>query len=361
MSIGATVLFYILVFTLCVLVAAWSDLSRRPYGLILAALILSAIAGFRAYEVGIDTAPYLESIFYQYETGMSDWRMTTFSDGYGQLTCWILSINANATFLLCVEALITNGLITARLWDFKDDASVAYMIFVYVTTAYLQTLCLTCQYIAIAIVFYGTRLLERKHPLLFILVVILAMQLHSSAIIGFLFLIVYIILKRTYTEMEYVLKVISLLLMAGIVILSFRKLVSAYSNYMGNESSVGFMVFVQLIIFLTMIIASNTLHVLRDSEGRNEISANAEKYVVIVTLLGIIVSAGSYIVPNAGRIALYFTLFSSVFYAMSIRNLQDSRTWVGLVRMGLSTWFVLYFIYVFVVHDSLGVMNYSFV
>lgn len=361
MSIGATILFYILFFVLCVLAAAWSDLSRRPYGLILAALILSAIAGFRAYDVGVDTAPYLESIFYQYETGMSDWQMTTFADGYGQFTRWILSMNANATFLLCVEALITNGLITARLWDFKDDASMAYMIFVYVTTAYLQTLCLTCQYLAIAIVFYGTRLLEHKYPLTFIFVVILAMQLHSSAIVGFLFLIIYIILERTYTPIGFALKISAFPLMVVIAILAFKKLTAVYSNYLGNESSVGFMVFVQLGIFITMILATNIIQVFHGRRGGVEMSANAKKYVVIVTLLGIIVSAASYIVPNAGRIALYFTLFSVVFYAMSIRDLRGGRVQAELVSVGLSIWFVLYFIYVFVVHDSLGVMHYSFV
>lgn len=365
MSTGDTLVLYLLVFMLCILAAVWSDRSKRPYGLIIVVLVLSAIAGFRAYEVGVDTAPYLESIFYQFETGKTDWQMTSFAEGYGEFTRLVLHVCTNATFLLCIEALITNGLIIARLWDFRDDASLAYMVFVYVLTAYLQTLCLTCQYLAIAIVFYSSRWLERKHPLIFLTAVIIAMQLHASAIIGFILIGIYIILYHANTPITLIFKYIAIPLLAigaGIVV---RRLINTYSNYLGNSSSVGFMVFIQLAVFLIFLLLSNMwqLFEIQTSALSTAIgnSVVAQKFVTISTALGILISIASYIVPNAGRIALYLTLFSCVFYAMAVRVLRGSSLQVLIIRIGLSIWFVLYFIYVFVFHDTIGVMNYSFI
>lgn len=360
MGISLTICLYISVFAISILCAYFSDCTKKIWGLVLAFLVLTVVAGFRSYEVGVDTYPYLESIFYRYDTGRPLWTMTSFSTGYAYFTKAILSIWYNPTFLLVIEAAITNGLILARLWDFRNYGSVAYMVFIYVTTAYLQIMCLTCQYLAIAIVFYASRWLNRGHPIIYGAAVLLAVQLHVSAVIGFLAIGVYIVLKKENSVLRYYLKLLLVPLLLVMCLYAYNILMEKYSAYTEKTSSLGLMSFVQLAVFAAMLWYTHLWR--RSTETGSFSNGMAVCQTTLLYGLGIIASMGSYFIPNAGRIALYLTVFSTIFYSIIYRqSARKAQEGIHIVGYLLSLWFVLYFVYVFLMHDAIGVLNYSWI
>ena len=358
MSTFSTVLLYCGTFILCMIFTYFSDKTGKKYGLILAGLFLTALAGFRAYSVGVDTQPYLESIFYRFETGASDWKMTSFSTGYAVFTKCILLIWDNATLLLLVEAAITNGLILMRCWDFRRSGNLTYMVFVYLMTIYLQTMCLTCQYIAIAIVFFATRFLEKRHPIVFCICTALASCIHTSAVIGFLAIGVYLILKKACGTIEYFLKILSFPVLLAALLLAYQMLSSRYSSYSSKSSSVGFMVFAQLAIFLAVLAYTHLWRLNTDKTNHDD--QQTYRIVILLYACGILLSASSYVISNAGRIAYYFTIMAVPYYAICDSRIRRKNTPENMViRYVLCSWFIVYFAYVFLARDPIGVLHYS--
>lgn len=123
-------------------------------------LSLTMAAGLRAYSVGLDTPSYVEKFSYIYK-GM-------FSYAYGleesfKYICYgILHVIPNASFLLGLLALITHACIILRFWELRGIASFPCMVVFYYMSFYFMSLNGIRQFVAVAIVFWGTRYLGRK-------------------------------------------------------------------------------------------------------------------------------------------------------------------------------------------------------
>ena len=190
-----TIAFYLLVFAGALLLTRRSETTGRPFGLILATALLVLVSGFRAHSVGVDTGFYKIGTDYFFQNGEVYWRYS-FAYGYGVFTSAILHVCNDYTVLLFVQAIITHGLIAARFWDFRHGASLTFMMLGYLCTAYLLTLCIICQFVAVAIVFYCSRFLDKGHPLLYLLGVAIAAQLHLSALISIVAVVPFLVKFR---------------------------------------------------------------------------------------------------------------------------------------------------------------------
>lgn len=156
MNFIETSLFYFLVVLLSAALARMSENGKSKTGLVAAVVLLTAVGGLRSYAVGQDTLGYKEGIEYFYAYGTTMWNHT-FSVPYGVFTSAVLHICNNYSFLLVVESLITNAFFAFRLWDFRRTASLSFAMFVYTATVFPLSMCLTCQMIAVSLVFYATR------------------------------------------------------------------------------------------------------------------------------------------------------------------------------------------------------------
>lgn len=361
MSEMQTALVYFGLIIITVWLCRFSERSKKPYGLLGSVIFLSLIAGLRDYSVGIDTARYLEGIEYFYNYGQPYWKVA-FSYGYGYFASVVLHIWNNYSFFLFVQALITNGLILFRLWDFRNIASISFMVFVYICSLYLNTFNIMCQCLAISIVFYSTRFLDNKQYVLFFIGLCIASAIHSSAIIAFTMALPYFVKLKGLTVGKQLLRVLVSIAMIIGSIIAYRYLLDRYSSYL--ESSVnlsfGIMVFAQMIVFICAMLFAGYWKKQEGNCGLRSKIKSASPYAPTFYFVCIFLIIAGYVIEAAGRLAYYFSLFGAICFG-AIASESKRRPKDFYISSALGVWFLIYFAYTYLIVDGGGVIPYGFI
>lgn len=363
MTILETRVYYILI-AACSLFLCWqSEKTGRKWGALLAVLILSLVAGLRAHNVGVDTLLYKHGVEYFFLNNEISWQYS-FSYGYGVFSKAILSLWNNYTFLLLVQSLMTNGLVMARLWDYRKEGSITFMLMVYLCTTYLMTLCIIVQHLAVAIVFYFSRYLNRGKPFIYCLGVLFASCLHASALVAIIPLLIRLMNFKKNTTGKSLIQAIALVLLTMLTVIVVNLLVENYSNYdnKARQSTVGLMVVAQVVVFITTLILCS--FDTRIGSGRENLSIiqrirEGAPNALPLYVLSFPLSAASYVIDNAGRISYYFSIYGAPCYGIAVKHANKSKS-VLLCSLILVLWFTVYAIYVFFLHDGLGIFPYAF-
>jgi len=152
-------------------------------------IVLSLLEGLRAYSVGTDTYDYINSF------ATLDWKYETYEPLSKLMVLIVRTISHNPTVYLIICALVINGLILNAIYKMSNDRRYSVFIFIsllfYFTSfnAIRQAFAYACMINA----FYYIR--ERKW-IKFAIFLILAIEFHSSAIIGLLYLLIPILDRR---------------------------------------------------------------------------------------------------------------------------------------------------------------------
>lgn len=362
MNTPQTIIFYLIVFTLTLAFTRLSEVSGRPYGLIAATFLLILVSGLRAYNVGVDTSLYQIGTEYFFRYGEVSWQYS-FSYGYGVFTSAVLRVCNNYTVLLVVQAFITNGLIAARFWDFRHGASLTFMMLGYLCTVYLMTLCIVCQFLAVAIVFYFSRFLDRQRVLIYIFGVALAAFLHLSAAISIVAVVPYLVSFKGLSVHGVFARFLGCIALGvGLAVVASR-LINKYSYYNTNTraSSVGMMVFIQMFVLVGSLLMMGYFGVrARGRVGFRGQLTECAPHSLFQYVLSLGMSSASYVIGNAGRISYYFMLFGPVVFGVIAKRSRIEKQAFACAFL-LSVWLVAYLGYVFFMHDGLGILSYSFI
>lgn len=346
---------------ICMLLCWYSEKTGKSRGLAAAVIVLTAASGFRAYSVGVDTSLYQTGVEYFYERGEVLWSCN-FAYGYGVFSRFILSLNHDYTFLLIVQAAITNGLILARFWDFRDKCSLTFMVFVYIGTIYFVTLCIICQYVAVALVFWGSRYADRGKILPYAIVILIASFLHVSALIALVDVAMRLLRVKGVPPLRALLRILAIACMLVAGLYGAGLLSDRYSAYASNTSSAGLMVFAQVFILVAGLFICGYFAKRNSVENvslRDELK-ECSPYALRLYSLGLLLSAASYVVANAGRIAYYFTIYGCICFGAMAKHSTTSRSRF-LCALFLIVWNVLYCIYACFINSALGIVPYSFI
>lgn len=339
----------------------YSEKTGKRRGLFAAALILIIVAGFRSYSVGVDTSLYKTGVEYFYYNNEVLWSCN-FSYGYGIFAKFLLSLNFNYTFLLIVQAAITNGLILARFWDFRGTCSLTFMLFIYICTAYFVTLCIMCQYIAVALVFWGSRFADKGRTASYLIAIMVAATLHISALIALIDVAMRLTRIKGISPIRALLRILALACVFVTGLYGIGLLLDRYATYSSNISSVGFMVFAQAAVLLISLLACDYF-AKEQSTGtlslKNDLRACAP-YALRLYSLGLLLGAASYVIANAGRISYYFSIYGCVCFGAMAKYSSVSRSRF-LCSIFLIVWHVAYCIYACFINPALGIVPYSFV
>jgi transmembrane protein EpsG len=362
MMYESTYFFYLAVVLITLLFTWYSEKTGKKRGIIVAVLILVCVSGLRAHTVGIDTMLYKYGVEYFHETGTVSWKYN-FSLGYGLFSNVVLTVCEDYSFLLFVEAAITNILIVARFWDFRNQASMTMMMLVYICTTYFMTMNIICQYLAVAVVFYFSRYIDRGKPIPFFIAVVLASCIHLSAAVGILFWAVRLLNFKNVRPARFFAQLLAICLVVLIVFFIAQMFFARYSGYNNSKraSSVGLMVFAQIFVFLFSLLACGYFSKgsRKDKHSIRVIFKEKVPYGLLLYSIGILLSAASYVINNAGRIAYYFLIYGPVCFGVMAKGFSKhkSRFFCSLT---LFVWFVLYAIYSFFLTDRLGIIPYAF-
>lgn len=315
MSYLSSLIFYtVLIMVVCFCMHAAQSREERRW-LWMAVLLLSLAAGLRAKSVGVDTHNYV--LLLQ--------RCAT--EGYDRITkeylfyyigTLLYQLSGNVAVPFTAYALLTNGLIFARLWDFRNRCSLAAATLFYCLYYYGGTMNGVRQYIAIAILFFATRYLFLGKFGWFYLLAMLACMFHYSACAGFALPVLTIGCKRRYPAREFlVLCTSAIVLLAAIPIC-----LNAYGGYVDKASvGIGWITAARTMVFWAVCLLGLRPMALKERKERKY-----QGYTFCTTLFWICMVGFlcSYI-SQMSRIGYYFRFFELLVYGMVLRDRESQR------------------------------------
>lgn len=302
-----------------------ADRREDRFCLFLCAFILSLFCGVRSVETGVDTNNYY--IFMSYIRGAG---ISYGSDiGFSVFAYVLMGFLKNPYHPLVIFAFITNYLIVYRIWDFRKEASFTLMMLLYVAIYFPYTLNIVRQFLAIAIVFWGTRYIEREEYVKYIVLNILASTMHSSALICFIFLFLNSA-RNKYKVLGFGMAVCCVL--GGIVI--FNQNIVKYKQYfLDTNLTIHAMTILKILCVLFIMLFNKMFKNKEFSVSKDGILIPIKKIIPIMYLTGLLLATLGMKFKFMNRIGFYFTMFELPFWGQVVRARVNKREYQFVIFM----------------------------
>lgn len=338
------------VFVLGVLLALAAQKSNKRIYVALLICLLSLFVGLRHPSVGIDTHIYYDMFSYL--------KHGTFSPnleyGFSALSYLILRVaggNIYAPFV--VYAFITNALIISRLWSLRKDYDFSLSILLYMILLYPSSCNIMRQYVAIAIVFWATKYLDKNQITRFLICILIATSIHLSAAIAVVYIVLY--MQEDRIGATKIGTKIIIIMMIPIVIVAAYYIFSNYMYYFSNKNSnVGLFNIVRLLFLLITAVLSKPLF---SSKKGNPSAVNTNQAVAYrnfafnnIIVKAYIIAIGFYFLGYMNttmmRIGLYFGLYEILYISLACKK--------GGARQISTVIYAVCILYYFVVNSLSG-------
>ena len=244
---GAKAMVLFVCFVFFIYAFSWvAEKKENEVFLLLAILTASFLSGFRAATVGFDTQNYL-NIFANIERGIWSPNVELSFQCVAKI---LLLIWNDPQWVLLVFAVATNALIFYRFWTLRKLGSFSWMVLTYLVIYYLSTMNIMRQYLAVAVIFYATLFLDKKKYVPYLVCTVFACLLHTSALLGFALLPIYVLFSVEDKKIRKRVIIICLALIpVAIVVCKF--LFEHYSKFLDEpNNSIGLMMPVRLVVLV---------------------------------------------------------------------------------------------------------------
>lgn len=333
---------FCILFIISIGLSYYADKKNKKGIIILPIAILSLIAGLRAETVGTDTSSYVYSIMNGFPYS---WMFP--EEGFRLVSNYLFQVSNNYSVVLLAFAIITNALVLIRLWDFRSSSSFSFMVFFYIAVYYFNSMNIMRQYVAMAILFYATRFLEKKNYIPFTILWVLSITIHTTSVLGIIFLIMYFwnnLSKKQKLYLLVPLTVISIIAFRYILIMQNEHIENYFSQ---KTSNINISYFYRLfaVLLLLYLDHSHKRLVFGHSTKRNLYSANEDTIteknnIKFYYILGIALSTFGMFLLYMSRIGLYFLIFEPVFWGNEIKTGRNKQ--VALILSFIYAMFVFY-------------------
>lgn len=289
------------------------DKNKKIY-IVVSFFILFLFMGFRDVSVGTDTKLYV-SVFQNYST-MSWLDILTFKDpfiGFAIFNKLVSLVSTNPHSIL----IASSGLICylTGIFIYKNSNHVVYSTLLFVLFYhYLNSFNIFRQYIAIMIVINALPLLIKRQTFKYILVCLLAISIHNTAIMS-LFLFPLSIIKFNKQSISiYTLIMCLTIFLVPVAMEKFAMLFPHYGMYFENQymnySGYG------LTILIVIYIAISLLAFFSKSKVGNDGEKDKFMLLLMINNLAIITNIMSYRYFILYRVSLYYSIFLIIFIPM---------------------------------------------
>lgn len=299
---------YILLLLSCVLLAWIAQRFKKRIAVWMIILLLTLFAGLRADNVGVDTM--------NYTTNLSNGYYRLYEIGF-RLLSEPFAINGQVSlYLLCVAAII-NTLFILRLWELRDSLHFSFAVFLFIIMHFSATMNTMRQYIACAIIFWGTRFLFQRKAVPYIICVLTAMCFHKTSFIAMGLLAVYFVNWRHMNGIQKLLSIcLFLTLPVGLYYIYTTELIDYVTirsqYYFRNEAKQGWFIYFEVAVMLLLPLLNRQKVKCTKSE---QVSVTRVSW--LFGFLGIVLSLIGYQIQFMGRIALYYSIFSLPLYSIA--------------------------------------------
>ena len=347
---------FILVVFFSLIIAYLADKYNKKTLLFLCIAIITCFAGLRGENVGIDTSNYYE-IFIAIYRGQKVYGLESF---FVAVSGILMNFFKHPAYLIFIYSAISNVLILCRLWTMRKKSSFPFSVFVYFVSFYLLSMNIQRQFVAIAIVFFGTLFLEKRKYILYWISLVLGCLFHTSAIIGIVILFVYL-----YEECKHDRKKRNawrkFLLIGGIplVLLSMvllNYLFEEYQNFFETITyNLGVVIIYKILCLLFMWLIWNlskkTICYSVDSDG------NSVAFDIVwlkIYIIGLIFSFIGMFFQFADRIALCCLMFEMPFWGQMVRAKNNKHIYILFSMV-----FLLYLFIMQLINNGQGIFPYT--
>lgn len=268
-------------------------------------LVLSLFVGLRSNIVGPDTLMY-----YQIFGNLTRNIYSPSIELEFLVLCQFFLRFISVEWLIMLFAIVTNGLIICRLWSLKDRGSFMSMVIIYIVLYYPQTANIIRQYMAIALVFYGTKYLEDKKNLRFFLTLALAFCCHRTALLGVLYYPLQILVGNKNNGRKQKMLLMSAVLFPIVVTYFLSRIRGDYSKYLLTaNNNIGFLYPAELLtIILFLLLSYKSIKLYEDLN-----TFIWFKRLLITYVIGILLSSAGYFQSSLYRMGLYFIIFDTIY------------------------------------------------
>lgn len=354
----SNILFTILLL-LILIISIIADKKNNKFLLATIILSLTIIGGLRGNTVGIDTAAYYYSFNNNFPIA---WQFE--ENGFRVISMFLMKVFNNATYLMVIYSFVTNLLIITRLWELRKKANFPFMIFLYLSICFINTMNIMRQYICIAIIFYSTRFLEKKKYLLFLIIVLLSSTIHKTALLALLLLLVYIwdsLSKKQKVILAIPISIISIFALIWVFKVESNHIMNYFSaDNAINNINITFLYRIFIFIFAFLLMKFNIKITFKKKKYKNIenyelITKNEFNRVSIIYFLGLLCSSAGMFFSFLTRIGLYYSIFEIVFWGYLIKKNKNSELYFMLIS--------IYSIYVFAIElllNGSGIFPYYF-
>ena len=323
---------YLLCIAFSLILAIIAEKSQKKAPVYIIAIILSLFCGLRGASVGVDTANYITNLTYIRERGI----LFGGSDiGYSLLSYIMMGYFDNPHYALLVFAAITNTLIILRLWEFKESSSFTMMVLIFLIFNYPYTFNIVRQYLAVSIIFWGTRYLERGSYLKYLCFVAIAASMHSSAILGFL--LVFIPFGFDKFRLTKI-KLVGLFGSVLLIIVGFSVFQSNFDKYtkyfQESETSVHLITIVKTLAVFLVIVANRPLKNKSFSYSYYK-THPMRKEIPIIYTGGLLLSSFGMMHSFMNRIGFYFMMYEMPFWGQAIFARKNRIIFILIISLML--------------------------
>ena len=320
---------YFVVMIIAIIIANIAEKNNKRKYLIGIVFIISMLSGFRGINVGIDTKLYTYAFLHDFPY---KWHFEEI--GFRFISTLIFNIFNDTRMVFLFFALIINGFIIYRLWDFKDKCSFTFMLMFYLLTYYIDSMNIMRQLVAVAIIFFSTRLLEKKRYILFIIIVILTTFIHTSSLLALALVVAYIWAPLKMSSKVWMFFPIALIgIIAVQVILQYEA--GHIDNYLSEKNSVN-NINIPFLYRLMCFFISYFLHKSNKKIVRNKslnFSSCKEKNIILydemfsivafIYFMGLSISSlGMFFVVMA-RLGYFYILFEVVYWGYLVKTSKN--------------------------------------
>ena len=325
MSVMASKLFYVIIFALATITMYLSVKKTKHLNIwtIISALILSAVIGLRGVSVGIDTLAYTE-FFEALEQQIVFGVRGIDEPGFIFVSYVVVQLFGSVQFAFFFWALVTNLLIVLRLHELKERIAIPIAMLTYLAAFFFLEFNVLRQVVAVSIIFYATRWIEKRQYIKFLIACLIAVSIHSSAIIAIALIPISMLYNwRRYRPKQQALIFLILLIAVGGFVLVAMRYMSLYGHYLDSDLSadgVGMLIPIKIVSFLICMVYVRTVHrkvVTQNCDILEQENRNWKYYLktaVICYFIGLIIYFISYYVKYADRAAYYFFMFEIICY-----------------------------------------------
>lgn len=197
-------------------------------------LILSIVAGIRSVDMGWDASKYVVSTFYRldYYNGLIEPFMneTTVEMGFSIYSWFLYKLYPNINFLMFGYSFITTFFIMIFAFREQNKISISKVLIIYYLTLYLVSYNIIRQSISVAIVLVSISLFKDKKKIKALMLFIISLLFHDSAILAIPIYILYIILNKSSSNNIKLRRAIIILIVTLIVSYCYSYIIQMLYN-----------------------------------------------------------------------------------------------------------------------------------